>query len=86
MLSRLALAASRRGRETTEALTRGLAASSLSASASQSAVVASISTSASAASPAPIGGPVPVLKERGQAAVDARLKHEREMKGKEALN
>lgn len=93
MLSRLALVASRRSKETTEALTRGLAASSLSASssASQSAVVvasaaAAASTSApasaSSASPAPIGGPVPVLKERGQAAVDARLKHEREMKGK----
>ena len=92
MLARLALAASRRSKETTEALTRGLAASSLSASSAQSAVVASAaaaSTSAPAssasASPAPIGGPVPVLKERGQAAVDARLKHEREMKGKEAL-
>ena len=25
---------------------------------------------------------MPVLKERGQVAVDTRLKHEREMKGK----
>jgi len=41
----------------------------------------SFSTSAPCPSPDPIGGPVPVLKERGQAAVEARLKHEREMKG-----
>ena len=89
MLARLTLVASRRSKETTEALARTLAASSSSAASSQSAVVTAASTSASvfssSASPAPIGGPVPVLKERGQAAVDARLKHEREMKGVELL-
>ena len=89
MLARLTLVASRRSKETTEALARTLAASSSSAASSHSAVVAAASTSASvfssSASPAPIGGPVPVLKEWGQAAVDARLKHEREMKGVELL-